>query len=205
MNTAKISDSNLARQTLKNLPWLPVALSLIALGMLILTEADSTQAVFAFELGGSSLKSQLAFDTSAPLKGFAIPVLTSFFVHENPSHLFSNLPWLIIAGIALQKYCSIGWIIAVLLVGHSTALLGAVAAHHLASAPPLALGMSGGVFALLFTWLFYRFKFWSWAALLTVVFLLHATHLALLLSHAPALFSGWLCGNLLLRSKIKSA
>lgn len=203
MNISHISDTQLVRHTLKRLPWMTLSLTLVSLGLLVLTETDSSQAVFAFELSGTHLKTKLAFDTTAPFKSFGFPLFTSFFVHDNPRHLFANLPWLLLAGSALQINFSSRSVVPLLVLGHLTALIGAMAAHHWLSAPPLVLGMSGGVFALLFAWLFGRSKFWSWTLLMAAGSALLFTKMALFLSHAPALAVGSLWGVLYFRKRLK--
>lgn len=204
MNISNNPDNQLVRHTLKELPWLTLALCVVSLAMLFLTETDSSQAAFAFELSGSDLKAVLAFDTRAPLKGFGVPALSSFFVHDSSTHLFSNLPWFFLAGCALQKHYPKRTLLVVLAIGHLTALLGAAAAHRWAGAPPLVVGMSGGALSILLAWLFWRFKFLGWAALLTIGSVLFTTSSALFLSHAPAIMTGSLFGTLILRKPLKS-
>jgi membrane associated rhomboid family serine protease len=189
MKLSHQSDTQLVYHTLKGL---------------FLTETDSSQAVFAFELSGSNLKALMAFDARTPLRGFGVPALTSFFVHASPNHLFANLPWLILAGSALQKRHSNRTLIFILAVGHLAALIGATAAHRWAGEPPLVVGMSGGAVSLLLCWLFGRFKYVAWAALLAVGAALLVSNVGLFLSHAPALLMGVLLGMFFSRHQQKN-
>ena len=152
MQTKTISDRQLAYRFLKNIPWLTLFISITSVIVYFLTENTGHDSAFALKLKKDTLNSGLMFDANRPLNLFGLTAFSSFFLHSNSEHLFSNLFWLNIVGVIAERKDRLKFLIA-LGIGHLSALTGGIIAHRYYAASADMAGMSGGIVALALYWL----------------------------------------------------
>ena len=142
------NDRQLVRQLIHKLPWFCVVIILAQICTFVLGSlTDDRSTLFSPQTGDASGALGGAFDLRSPLQNFGLNVLSSFFVHADETHLYTNLVFSFLVLIPLELRS--GKLIAGLMLfsGHLAGLIGASFAFHFLSQPPLVTGMSGGLLA----------------------------------------------------------
>lgn len=201
MQQTAISERQLAHNFLKKLPWLTATVVIVTLVLMAFIKNNELDTAFSLRLTNDSFLGLLAFDTQSPFRRFGLPMLSSFFVHTDWSHLFSNLFWFLFVGTTFEIRKNKLHLAAALFTGHLIALAGGVIATRFFSGPTLLLGMSGGVSFLALTWLSQTQSTLRSLSVLAILsgFLLFQSA-GFIFTHGIPAFSGALFG-LFLRSK----
>lgn len=204
MNRAHFTDADLLKASIKQWPWLSIVFSVLQIAFFLLVDGSQSDVAFGLNLPQSGLKRELAFNLLAPWNHGGLPIITSLFVHADARHFFTNLPYLIIFSVFLEKRSRAVFLFVAIIAGHLTALAGAALAMTFLGAPQLVLGSSGSAIAIAFALLVLRNKKIALWAGVVAAFVLLAIGKALFLSHLPPLIAGIGLGFTLHRSQMTS-
>lgn len=187
------TDRQLISQMLKKLLWFSLVIIILQLCAFLLGGlTDDRSTLFSLQTGDSSGVLAGAFDLRNPLRNYGLNVLSSFFIHADSAHLYTNLVFALLVLIPLEMRSGKLFTSLMLGAGHLAGLLGAAVAFHFLSQPPLVAGMSGGLLAAAVPVLAARRKTFAltFLALLCIGWSIFSWHS--FASHALPIAAGWL-------------
>jgi membrane associated rhomboid family serine protease len=196
------TDRQLVVQILSKLPWFSLVIILGQICFFMLAAfADDRSTLFSLQTGDSSGALGGAFDLRAPMQNLALNAISSFFVHADATHLYTNLVFALLVLIPLELRFGKLMTGLALLSGHLSGLLGAAFAFYFLSQPPLVAGMSGGLLAAAVPVLATRGKTFAlmFLGLLCIGWIVFSWHS--FASHALPIAAGWLLNNTKLNGK----
>lgn len=156
------TDTQLAHSVLKKFNRLTVYLSLCMVMLFAMAQEDGL-----FGLKASmTLQSLLAFDVSNPFRTYGTTVFSSFFIHAGLQHLVSNVFWLIVVGLYIEKTRGKKTLVSILLTGHFLGLLVSflLLHEHVKSTDDLrlVLGSSAAILCLIGYAAVFMRRFWGY-------------------------------------------
>jgi membrane associated rhomboid family serine protease len=154
MSHPHASERQLAQDLIKKLPWLTLTIGSACLVIQVLVQTNRHETAFSLDLINNSTLSQLAFHAHQPLRSVGLTIASSFFVHTDWNHLFSNLIWFFICASWIELRAGKRKLALALAAGHLIALAGGLINAHINAGASFLLGMSGGVSFLSFLCLF---------------------------------------------------